>query len=121
MWSSAGRDLRRPGLTREYPAAPGPGAVEYEINTALIEALNSVEKRASIETGQEVDRADINLRGGVAAQAEMLHKAFTLDELEAMDAKIEAARNGSTVVEVPAVVVPKVQVEPGCAAPPTVP
>jgi len=26
---------------------------EYEINTALIECLNSVEKRAAIETGQE--------------------------------------------------------------------
>jgi hypothetical protein len=69
---------------------------DYEINTALIEALNSIEKRAAIETGQEVDRADINLRGGVAAEAEMLRKAFTLDELEAMDARIEAARNGET-------------------------
>ena len=94
---------------------------DYEINTPLIEALNSIEKRAAVETGQETDRQDINVRGDLQAQADMLRKAFTLDELEAMDAKIEAARNGSTVVEVPAVVVPKVQVEPGCAAPPTVP
>jgi hypothetical protein len=43
-----------------------------------------------------VDRADINLRGGLAAQAEVLRKAFTLDELEVMDARIEAARNGET-------------------------
>ena len=41
-----------------------------------------------------MDRADINLRGGVAAQAEMLRKAFTLEELEVMDAKMEAAMNG---------------------------
>jgi hypothetical protein len=27
---------------------------EYEINTALIESLNSLEKRAATETGQEV-------------------------------------------------------------------
>ena len=70
--------------------------IEYEINTALIEALNSVEKRAAIETGQEMDRADISLRGGLAAQAEMLRKAFTLEELEIMDAKMEAAINGGS-------------------------
>ena len=77
--------------------------IEYEISTALIEALNSIEKRAAIETGQEVDRTDISLRGGVAAQAEILRKAFTLDELEAMDAKIEAARNGCTPKQLEAV------------------
>jgi hypothetical protein len=82
---------------------------DYEINSGLIDALNSVEKRAAIETGQEVDRSDINMRMGLADQAEILRKAFTLDELEAIEARIEAARNGSTVVEAPAVVVPKVQ------------
>ena len=35
---------------------------EYEINTALIECLNSVERRAAIKTGKEVDRQDIHLR-----------------------------------------------------------
>ena len=69
---------------------------EYEINTPLIESLNSVEKRAAIETGQEVDRSDINMRMGLADQAAILRKAFTLEELEAMDARIEAARNGGT-------------------------
>ena len=49
------------------------------------------------------------MRGDLQAQADLLRKAFTLDELEVMDAKIEAARNGSKVVEAPAVVVPKVQ------------
>ena len=39
----------------------------------------------------------------------MLRKAFTLDELEAMDARIEAARNGTQVIDAPAVVVPEVQ------------
>jgi hypothetical protein len=68
---------------------------EFEIDTGAIEALNSIEKRAAIETGQEVDRSDISLRGGLAAQAEMLRKAFTLEELEIMDAKMEAALNGS--------------------------
>ena len=33
---------------------------EYEINTALIESLNSVEKRAAIETGQEQENVQIS-------------------------------------------------------------
>jgi len=75
---------------------------EYEIDTGALEALNSIEKRAAIETGQEVDRSDINLRGGVAAQAELLRRAFTLEELEAMDAKIEAAKKAPKLIEAPA-------------------
>jgi hypothetical protein len=43
------------------------------------------EKRAAIETGQEVDRQDINLRDNLAAQAAVMQKAFTLDELEAIE------------------------------------
>jgi hypothetical protein len=69
---------------------------EYEINTALIECLNSVEKRAAIETGQEVDRSDINARFGLADQAAILNKAFTLEELEAIQARILAAQNGES-------------------------
>jgi phage/plasmid-associated DNA primase len=65
---------------------------DYEIDTGAIEALNSIEKRAAVETGQEIDRQDINVRGDLQAQADVLRKAFTLDELEAMDAKIEAAK-----------------------------
>jgi hypothetical protein len=56
----------------------------------------------TIETGQEVDRSDINLRGGLAAQAEMLRRAFTLEELEAMDAKLEAAKKAPKLMEAPA-------------------
>ena len=94
---------------------------EYEIDTGAIEALNSIEKRAAVETGQEIDRQDINVREDLQAQADVLRKAFTLDELEAMDARIEAARNGTQVVEAPALAVPEVQPvpegKPGCAAP----
>jgi hypothetical protein len=61
--------------------------IDYEIKAALIEALNSVEKRAAIETGQKVDRADINLRGSMAEHAAVLQKAFTLDELEVIEAR----------------------------------
>jgi hypothetical protein len=72
--------------------------------------LNSVEKRAAIETGQETDRQDINVRADLQAQADVLRKAFTLDELEAMDARIEAARNGETKqLPGPAGVLPEVQ------------
>jgi hypothetical protein len=95
------RKLRTVGHGKDAQIVP-----EYEIDTAAIEALNSIEKRAAIETGQEVDRSDINLRGGIAAQAEMLRKAFSLEELEAMDAKMEAAKSGISpkVIEAPAVV-----------------
>ena len=85
---------------------------EYEIDIRVIEALNSVEKRAAIETGQEVDRSDINMRMGLADQAAILAKAFALDELEAMDARIEAARKGAQVIEAPALAVPEVQPVP---------
>jgi hypothetical protein len=71
-----------------------------------------VEKRAAIETGQEVDRSDIGVRFGLADQAAILNKAFTLDELEAMDARIEAARKGTLVMEAPALAVPEVQPVP---------
>jgi hypothetical protein len=81
---------------------------DYEIDTAAIEALNSIEKRAAVETGQEIDRQDINVRGDLQAQADVLRKAFTLDELEAMDAKFEAARNGETK-QLPGPGVPDVQ------------
>jgi len=58
-----------------------------------------------------VDRADINLRGGVAAQAEILRKAFTLEELEVMDAKIEAAKAGTPkLIAAPAKAVEKTEV-----------
>jgi len=58
--------------------------------------LSYTGNRRRRKTGQEVDRSDINMRMGLADQAEILRKAFTLDELEAMDARIEAARNGET-------------------------
>jgi hypothetical protein len=91
------RKLRSIGAGKNAKIVP-----EYEINTGLIEAFNSIEKRAAIETGQEVDRSDINLRGGLAAQAEMLRRAFTLEELEAMDAKLEAAKKAPKLIEAPA-------------------
>jgi hypothetical protein len=40
---------------------------EYEINMALIEALNSVEKRAAIETGQAQE--NVNLTGQISAKS----------------------------------------------------
>jgi hypothetical protein len=54
---------------------------EYEIDTALIESLNSVERRAAIETGQEVDRQDISLNARSNARVDVLAKAFSIEEL----------------------------------------
>jgi hypothetical protein len=47
-------------------------------------------QRAAIETGQEVDRQDIKLRGSVHEHEEMLKRAFTFEELSAMDARMRA-------------------------------
>jgi enoyl-[acyl-carrier-protein] reductase (NADH) len=62
---------------------------EYEINTALIEALNSVERRAAIETGQEQE--NVNLTGQISAKSIALSKVMSLEELEALEAKMLAA------------------------------
>jgi hypothetical protein len=60
-------------------------------STRLIESLNSVERRAAIETGQEVDRQDINLNGKASERAALLAKAFTIEEMEAMKARMIVA------------------------------
>ena len=74
---------------------------EYEINTALIESMNSVKRRAAIETGQEVDRQDIHLGAKTGAREALLAKAFTAQELEAMRAwmlaVVEAEERGDVV------------------------
>jgi hypothetical protein len=62
---------------------------EYEINTPLIESLNSVEKRAAIETGQEQE--NVNLTGQISAKSIALSKVMSIEELEALEAKMLAA------------------------------
>jgi hypothetical protein len=72
---------------------------EYEINAALIESLNSVEKRAAVETGQESE--NVNLTGQISAKSIALSKVMTLPELEALEAKmlaaLEAEKSGKLV------------------------
>ena len=61
---------------------------EYEINTPLIEALNSVEKRAAIETGKEQE--NFNLTGQISSNAIALSKVMTIPELEELERKMLA-------------------------------
>src|SRR6516225_1343293 len=49
---------------------------EYEINTALIESMNSVEKRAAIETGQEQE--NVSITGNISAKSIALSKVMSL-------------------------------------------
>jgi hypothetical protein len=76
---------------------------EYEINTALIESMNSVEKRAAIETGQEQE--NVNLTGQISAKSIALSKVMTLPELEELERKMAAAmeeeKHPGKVVEAP--------------------
>jgi hypothetical protein len=77
---------------------------EYEINTALIESLNSVEKRAAIETGQESE--NVNLTGQISAKSIALSKVMSLPELEELERKMLAAmeeRQGKPIEVVPTV------------------
>jgi hypothetical protein len=62
---------------------------EYEINTALIEALNSVERRAAIETGQEQE--NVSITGNISAKSIALSKVMTIPEPEALEKKMLAA------------------------------
>jgi len=61
---------------------------EYEIDTAAVEALNSIEKRAAIETGQEQE--NIQVTGQISARAMTLSKVCTIEELEGLKARMEA-------------------------------
>jgi hypothetical protein len=56
---------------------------EYEIDTGVIEALNSVEKRAAIETGQEQE--NVNLTGQISARSIALSKVMSIHELESLE------------------------------------
>jgi len=76
---------------------------EYEIDTGVIEALNSIEKRAAIETGQEQE--NINVSGQVTSKAIALSKVMTIPELEELErkmlAEIEKEKAAGKVVEAP--------------------
>ena len=50
---------------------------EYEIDTGAIEALNSVEKRAAIETGQ--DQENVNLTGQISSKSIALIEQSDVD------------------------------------------
>jgi hypothetical protein len=66
-----------------------PGEIEeYEIDTGAIEALNSVEKRAAIEPCQEQE--NIKLSGQISQRGAAMARAFSLEELEAMKARVDA-------------------------------
>jgi len=76
---------------------------EYEIDTTAVEALNSIEKRAAIETGQEQE--NIQVTGQVTSKAIALSKVMTIPELEELERKMlavmEAEKNGGKVIEAP--------------------
>jgi hypothetical protein len=81
----------------------GREVLEYEINTALIESLNSIERRAAIETGQEPE--NVQVTGNISSKSIALSKVMSLQELEALQTKMEAAmeaEKSGKVVEAPA-------------------
>jgi hypothetical protein len=76
---------------------------EYEIDTAAVECLNSIEKRAAIETGQEQE--NVAITGNISSKSIALSKVMSLQELEALQAKMEAAmeaEKAGKVIDAPA-------------------
>ena len=78
---------------------------DYEVDTALLYALASLEKQAAIETGQWSEKQDIDVTGQFSAKSIALSKVMTIPELEALEAKMiavmEAEKNGGKVIEAP--------------------
>jgi len=76
---------------------------EYEIDTGVIDALNSVERRAAIETGQEQE--NIQVTGQITSKAIALSKVMTIPELEELErkmlAEIEKEKAAGKVIEAP--------------------
>ena len=76
------------------------GYREYEIDTGAIEALNSVERRAAIETGQEQE--NVAITGQISAKSIALSKVLSMSELEAIEKKMldamEAEKQGKAIV-----------------------
>jgi hypothetical protein len=64
---------------------------DYEVDTALLDALASLEKQVAIETGQWSEKQDIDVTGQFSAKAIALSKIMTIPELEALEAKMLAA------------------------------
>ena len=63
---------------------------DYEVDTALLDALAGLEKQVAIETGQWSEKQDIGVTGQLSAQAITLSKIMTIPELEALEAKMLA-------------------------------
>jgi hypothetical protein len=64
---------------------------EYEVDTALLDAMASLEKQVAIETGQWTEKQDVDLHGQISAKSIALSKVMSLEELEALEAKMLAA------------------------------
>ena len=100
--------MMRTGMVRRKRRMIGSGplareVVEYEIDNSAIEALNSIEKRAAIETGQEQE--NINVSGQVTSKAIALSKVMTIPELEELErkmlAEMEKEKASGKVIEAP--------------------
>jgi hypothetical protein len=76
---------------------------EYEIDTAAIEALMSIEREASIECGQRSEKQDITINGKLDHRAAVLADAFTIEELEQMQARMLAAIEKQAQTKAPGV------------------
>ena len=77
---------------------------DCEVDTALLDALASLEKQVAIETGQWTEKQNVDVTGQISARAIALSKVMTLEEAEALEKKMRAVmeeeRTGK-VIEAP--------------------
>ena len=67
--------------------------------------MAALEKQVAIETGQWTEKQGVEVTGQISAKAIALSKVMTIEELEALEAKMlavmEAEKNGGKVIEAP--------------------
>jgi hypothetical protein len=63
---------------------------EFRIDAALLKEMRETEQQAAKELGQWIEKAATTIRPEVEARANTLADAFTLEELEAVSARMLA-------------------------------
>jgi len=78
---------------------------DHEVDTGLLDTMAALEKQVAIETGQWTEKQGVEVTGQISAKAIALSKVMTIEELEALEAKMlavmEAEKNGGKVIEAP--------------------
>ena len=73
---------------------------EYEIDSGTVDALLNIERNAAIECGQWSEKSEVEVKGKMNLRAQTLAATFSLQELEAMKARMLAVADQHTKIPV---------------------